>query len=386
MKQLLYCLLILLVTGCRERYDAPVQSPVTGYLVVEGVINSGPDSTVITLSRTTKFENKNRVYEKGAQVKLEGEDNTQYSLAEKGQGQYIAGNLNLDANKKYRLRITATGGKVYLSDFAMVKTNPPIDSISWKIENNGLQLYISTHDPLNNTLYYQWTYDETWQITSTYFSFLKYYVTHSSTKGDIYSVGYSDSSTFSYKPGITTCWQFNVPTSLFLGSTAKLNKDMVYLPVTFIPAGSIKLSVLYSIHMKQYAWTKEGYAFLETMKKNTESTGSIFDPQPSELKGNIHCITDASEPVIGYFNICPVQEKRIFIENGDVPGWGYNSGCYDVLVENISDSIKLKGLILMPTVVQTISPFGGIVDFKAAPAECVDCTLRGTNKKPAYWP
>jgi hypothetical protein len=384
MKQLLYCLLILLATGCKEKYDSPVHSPVTGYLVVDGVVNSVGTAS-LTLSRTTKFDNKNIVYETGAAVSVQGQDSSTYILAEKGQGIYSVDNLNLNKGIKYRLRISSSGGENYISDFVTVKNNPPIDSISWKIENRGVQLYINTHDPQNNTRYYQWFYEETWEFHSTYLSYLKYKIT-TTPNGPVYSAVYRDSTTFSYDPNIVTCWQYNKPTNIFLGSTAKLNKDVVYLPLAFIPPASIELSVLYSINLKQYAWTADGYSFLEKMKKNTEATGSVFDAQPSELKGNIRSVTDANEPVIGFFNICPVQEKRIFISASDVPGWGYNSGCYDVLIPNISDSILKNGTGMIPTVVVKQSPFGGIATFNAAPPECVDCTLRGNNQKPAYWP
>jgi len=386
MKKLLYYLLALLVMGCKENYDSPVHSPVTGYLVVEGVINSGAGAANIALSRTSKLDNnRGIVNETGATVKLEGEDNSVYAFADKGQGQYGTNNLNLNTAIKYRLHITAKG-REYLSDFAVVKNNYPIDSISWKRENgNGLQLYVNTHDPQNNTRYYQWAYDETWQIRSTFITTLKYKITPHSPV-NIYSVVYRDSSTFSYDPNIINCWQYNSSNTLLLGSTAKLSKDIVYLPLAFVPRGSIKLGVLYSINVKQYAWTKEGYEFLEKMKKNTESTGSIFDAQPSELKGNIHCVTDSSEPVIGYFNICPVQEKRIFINNSDVSSWGYQSGCTSVDIKNISDTIIAQGLGLMPSVVVEINPFGGIAIFSAADPQCIDCTLRGSNIKPAYWP
>jgi len=141
---------------------------------------------------------------------------------------------------------------------------------------------------------------------------------------------------------------------------------------------------LYSIDTKQYALTKPGYEFLEKMKKNTEGIGSIFDAQPSNLNGNIHCISNPAEPVVGYLNICPVQEKRIFITNAQVPNWNYNSYCYLVTIANNSDSIKLIGLFLDPT---TVAASGlGIVSFNAAPPTCVDCELTGTHVKPFFWP
>jgi hypothetical protein len=65
-----------------------------------------------------------------------------------------------------------------------------------------------------------------------------------------------------------------------------LAQDVIYLqPLVLIPAGAQQLSVEYSIFVRQYALTKEGYDLLTMMQSNTESLGTIFDPQPSSLKG-----------------------------------------------------------------------------------------------------
>ena len=387
MKRLIYhCAVLILLAGCKQRYESPVQSPVTGYLVVDGVLNSGPGTASLTLSRTTKFDNKQMVYERNAGVSIQGTDSSVRTLTEKAPGIYSADNLNLNNTLKYRLRINTVNGSRYLSDFVVVKNNLPIDSISWTYTSEGVQSYINSHDPQNNTHYYQWYYEETWEIHSTYFPTLKYQIKQHPALGPQYSVVYKDSSTYGPDPTIINCWQFQNPLSLYLGSTAKLSKDVVFLPLAFIPRGSIKIGVLYSINLKQYTWTKEGYEFMERMKRNTESTGSVFDPQPSELKGNIRNAADAAEPVIGFFNICPIQEKRIFIRPSQVPSWGYSPPCYEVAIENISDSILRKGMGLLPVDPLTQGPFGNIITFRGVPPDCADCTLRGTNKKPAYWP
>jgi len=373
-----------MVFGCKEKYESPVESPTTGYLVVEGTINSGRGNTNIRLTRTTKLSNKTIIFEKNAQVKVEGENNVAYTLPEKTTGNYSVDNLNLPNNQKYRLRIKTTGGKEFLSDFVEVKKNPPIDSISWKRESDGgLQLYIETHDDQNKTLYYQWEYTETWEFHSAYTSVLKYIYLNNAPQ----SVTYYNPVTHSSDTTIIKCWQTDFNTNLLLGSTVKLNKDVVYLPLVAIPPQSWKLTVLYSVIAKQYTWTKEGYEFLDKMKKNTEITGSVFDAQPSELKGNIHNVADPLEPVIGFVNICNVEEKRIWISSSQIPDWGYKMNCLYIEVENNPDSIGAKASDKLPISPVMEDPRSGrILTFSAAPRDCVDCTLRGTNKKPAFWP
>ena len=138
--------------------------------------------------------------------------------------------------------------------------------------------------------------------------------------------------------------------------------------------------------MRQVALSENAYRFMEKMKKNTEELGSIFDPQPSELQGNIHCVTNPSEIVIGFVEVSEEKRKRIFIKRSEVPDWGYSPGCSTVEIDNILDSIKKYGSGRLPTIAGKTSPFGAILTFYAADPGCVDCTLSGTNVKPPFWP
>jgi len=51
-------LVIIAMIGCKKIYAPPVISSDNSYLVVEGVINSGADSTFIKLSRTVQLSSK----------------------------------------------------------------------------------------------------------------------------------------------------------------------------------------------------------------------------------------------------------------------------------------------------------------------------------------
>jgi hypothetical protein len=163
-------------------------------------------------------------------------------------------------------------------------------------------------------------------------------------------------------------------------------RDVIFKPFLFINQGDRKISELYSINLRQYAITKSGYEFLEKMKRNTEQIGSIFDAQPSQLQGNIHCVTDENEPVVGYINVCSVEEKRLFIKSSDVPLWNFNTKCEEWSIPNIKDSIldaiqtgnlPTDGLIYAGP---------AIVRFGVTTVDCINCTLSGTNVKPAFWP
>ena len=376
--------MMLLFSRCKQEYDPQIEAKKSGFLVVEGLLNSGQGPTTIHLSRSSDLNDTALKPEVSAQLNVQGEDGSSFPLFGNGNGEYSIVQLTLDNNVKYRLQIKTFDGKEYVSDYTAVKYTPPIDSITWQIENDGLRLYANANDPQNNTKYYQWKYEETWEFHSAYYNNLKYIVDPVTNAPTTVAYKYPDqhNDTTIYK-----CWNTLNSSTIILGSTEKLTSDLVYLPVQYIEPHSEKLSVLYSINLRQYAISHDEYLFLQKMKKNTEQLGTIFDPQPSEISGNIHCLTDPAEIVIGFIEITQEQVKRIFIYNSQVPGWGYDPGCAQRIIDNNLDSIAKYGSDLYPTLPLSTDPFGGILKFYATNNKnCMNCTFRGVSQKPAFWP
>lgn len=381
MKKLFYSCLVLLGMGCKQRFEPPVTAPVNGYLVVDGFINSGNGTTTIRLSRAIALADSARMKNEGnAVVRVEGEDNSVFPLPQTSIGIYSTPQLSLNSNVKYRLYIKTTDGKEYTSAFSGIIRTPPIDNIRWE-QPDGVQFYINTHDPQNNTRYYRWEWEETWEFHSAFTTTLDYARNGS---GEITGIKYRYANmmhdTMNY-----VCWRTEASTSLLMGSSAKLVKDSIDLPIHSIPRKSQKISQLYSIKVRQYALSKAGYEFLQRMKKNTEGTGTLFDAQPSELMGNIHAKNDPNEVVVGFVEVSDMQEKRIFIRPNELINWGYRQPCAETKIPNNLDSIRNYSY-LTPTNVAELSPSGGIAFYFASDMTCVICTLTGVHLKPSFWP
>jgi hypothetical protein len=381
--------------GCIQKYNPKPSSTYTNALVVEGSLNSGPGQALLILSRTGSLSAPAQMPESGAKVMVQGSDGTSYPLSEISTGNYAAQDLNLDSAKQYRLQITTSEGDNYVSDLASIIPNPPIDSINYQFETNGsVDLWVYSHNPLNTTKYYQWEFGETWEFHSAYASSLKY---DTSFGGRGYTVSLVPdtvhlATTLPVDSAIYRCWQSDSSTLLLIGNTVALGTDAISLPIANIPAGSQKLSALYSINIRQYGWSAAGYQFLQAMKSNTEGLGSIFGPLPTQLASNIHCVNNASKLVIGYFNISALQQKRYFISNSEVPNWNYTMACSLQVLLNNSDSIAKYSFNLHPVQVLDSAPLPfnnytfNILTFTASSATCVDCTLTGTATKPSFWP
>ncbi len=117
------------------------------------------------------------------------------------------------------------------------------------------------------------------------------------------------------------CWDSNQSTMIYIASTENLSSDVIYqFPLQTISYyTSNRLINRYSILVKQIVLTKEWYEWKQELKKNTEQLGSIFDPQPSVTGGNINCITDPTERVIGFIGCTSQTESRIFIDRSQLP-------------------------------------------------------------------
>lgn len=376
----LYFFLLTVIAACKEKYVLPKGGPATGYLVIDGVINSGSGPTTLRLTRSLSLVDSVVFrFVTGADVRVEGEDNSSQALTEASGGTYTSPQLSFSDGVKYRLHINTADGKEYVSEYVPVMKTPDIDSISWEKEEEGVVIYVNTHDAQNNTVYYRWEYEETWEIHSDYSSLLIY---ERDAQGNPYDVDPRDPVETQQ---MYTCYTGSNSANLLIGSSAKLSRDTIHLPIHQIPTADVKISVLYSILVRQYALSRGGFEYLQRMKKNTEQVGSLFDAQPSELVGNIKCVNNPAEPVIGYVDIADSKLKRIFIKRSEVMPWDYRTGCYETEVVNFPDSLELWSTFI-PTNVAKLSQLGDTLSVFVAPPECADCRLRGTHIKPSFWP
>jgi hypothetical protein len=353
--------------ACKQIYLPPVVKNPPNYLVIEGFINNGPDSTWFNLTSTYQLSgDSNAAPVLGATVTVQGNDNTSYPLGQTGNtGLYTAHLPPLNPNTLYRLHVTTTGGTQYASDYVPVMTDPPIDSVNFVRADDGAHIYVNTHDPSGNARYYRWEYQETWVFNAAY------------------EAGYKwvDDSMQRYFPDTTyTCWKTDNNTNIILGTSTGLTSDVISgTPLVFIPLNTQQLNILYSIYVRQYAITEAAFSWWSVLQNNTEDIGSIFGVQPTIDQGNLHCLSDSSQQVIGYVSAGTLQTQRTFISNQQVYPWYYQPPCS--ITHLPPDSIDLYY-----TFGYLIVGYGPGSLLNVSYKTCVDCTLTGSNKKPYFWP
>jgi len=367
--------LVLALAGCTDPYMPDVIGTPPSYLVVDGFINSRGVST-FKLSRTYGIASAaTPPTETRATAYVEEEGGPRYLLREgTTKGTYASDPLVLNTAKQYRLHLNTVAGKEYASDFVPAKITPAIDTVAWRAGNAGLTVYVSSHDATNATQYYRWEYDETWEITPAYIP------------GFEYSGGRVRPLTVPY-PAL--CWATTRSNKVEISKTTALSQDVVSeYPVRQLPSTADRLHQKYSILVQQYALTKEEYGYWDQLRRNTESIGTLFDPQPTQLTGNVHCLTNGSELALGYVGAHSLTEKRIFIARAQLPAaWRLlmgNESCFPADTVKIGDEYRsFNPGYLFP--IYLVAKGGALLGYSASTADCIDCRKRGTAVRPSFW-
>ncbi len=373
----------LAVGGCVDRYTPDVPAAAQTNLVVDGFINP-QGRTLIKLSRTFSVNLKNTAPpEARAQVAIQDDAGQRYPLAENPAGTYTSAALALDPGRQYQLRITTAQGRDYASDKQPVILTPPVDTLTWQLTPaQGIQILLGTHGANAAARHYRWEYDETYQFTAAFESILEY----DARRNFVRPRGRS----------IFRCWRTESSTAILQGNTAQLSQNaLADFPLLVVPP-SQKLRFGYSGLVRQAAQTQAEYDYWERLRKSTENLGTVNDPLPGRITGNVHALADAAEPVLGYVGVHTVAEKRFFLDPTTQlpkpqPSSVFVDPAYATCLQADAyffprdlPQLRAGGLVPLQPIININS--GDTIGTTASSLDCVDCRQRGTNIKPAYWP
>jgi hypothetical protein len=372
-KHILLAILIAVVLGaCIEPYQPTDTLNAPDILVFDGSINSSGQSATLRITHAVPLSSIGAPpAESSATVTIDQFDGGSYQLAESEPGYYSSVGLSFDITKKYRLNVKTKAGKIYQSGYIELYESPPIDSVTWRTSTEGIEILVNTHDDTKRSQYYEWKFVETWKYTATYFS------SYIFDDGNIYLRTLDD---YNY-----TCYRTEPSTDILVSTTTQLSSDVVRdRVVATIPSKSWKISQGYTILVEQSVLSEEAYNYWSQLKKTTEDLGGLFDPMPARVTGNITCISDTSEPVLGYFRGGNTTEKRLWIHTPEIPT---KLRYVPPFGDCVPDSIPFEN---MPTSGQAwiISMYGSpfAEGYLLSSYACTDCRAhKGVLEVPDFW-
>ncbi len=370
LKLILYPILLLILSGCVTKFMPEIDES-RELLVVEGIITDQNETNSIRLTKSSPLDRKNTIKPVlKCIVNLSDDLGNTWLLKEKGNGYYITDSTVFRGvlGRSYTLRVdtrnSLPNGYNYESDPVEMKPVPEIDRLYYEKvliaaetddapAKEGCDILLDTRDSGEDCSYFRWDYTETWEIRLPY---------------DVPN---------------KICWVTNNSSQILLKNTSHLSQNNISAyPVTFISNETDRLDNRYSILVRQYSISEQEYNYWNRMQTMSEQTGTLYDVMPSSVQGNMNCIEDPSEKVLGFLSVSAKRTKRIYVEelfSGLVEL--YKDCAVDTVgpigpIPNLGVSlwIIIDGSYEMP-------PYRVLTDKKG----CADCSVRGTTKKPAFW-
>ena len=387
-------ILIFIAIGCVTEFKANLPSGDQQILIVEG--NIMEDTTVtFQLSTSYSIDSANApqgIFNVDAKITIIGSNGYESAPAiSLGKGKYSMDVGALDDNVEYGVKIIYKED-TYQSTLSKPLHTPEIDSLSWvqQGESAPVGICVSTHD--NNTgepIFFLWDYAEDWEFNATYSTSIFF-----NPKDSTF---YADNSYPYYH-----CWRHTVSHSYLLGSTETLNENRIINKQFFqlYPGADDRLTVLYAVTMNQKAISKSAYDYYQNKVKLNAEMGGLFTPQPSDVDGNISCISNPLNRAIGYIEVTKnTVHKRIFIYSWQIksPVMDYNCvlNSFDDLkvqaqipptMDDKSAYVFLYKLGYRPALDPALAP-GPLIPDQWSTVICTDCTQNaGSKNKPDFWP
>jgi hypothetical protein len=402
LKPIIIFFVILTLCTCIDPYT-PDLSGYASLMVVDGLITDANESYKVKLSRSFQEQNSQPPAITDATVFITDDIGNKAYLINSGNGIYKTDSTEFKGipGRTYTLNIVTNEGNVYESNPCPMQSVPDIESIYYAkdqaLVNNGTEteqgvsFYLDSKTGDDNT-FYRWDYEETWKFKVPYPTKFNYI----SEKIIIPNYDIKD-----------FCWKTNRSDEILVRSSNTVLAGQVKKEqICFITSEkSDRLTIQYSILIKQYSISEKEYDFWDNLKRLNLQGGDIFAAQPYSVTSNISCVNKSSEPVLGYFRVSSVRQKRVNlsfaeITNLDLPL--YHSDC--VSIKTSPADYCVGGSICIPPTWDElyemwvhvhyvfVEPFyEDPVTKKLAylvftkPRSCADCEVTGTRKKPDFW-
>jgi hypothetical protein len=391
-------LIVFLITNsCIE----PIVGTLGDYkdlLVVDGQITNEDGSYEISLLHTVSNIDQEAVVVEGAVVLVEDDQGNAYSFVENLPGKYIsnASQFTGKVGRTYELYIKTKEGKEYRSEPCLLNVPSKIDSVYFlpeefwaeyeEVRQTGIGIYINGSSVNKDNNYLRWSYDENWKFKVPYPS---------------NQIVYDDDMVVRVDEKNVYCWKSDFSKNIIIHSFQnQIDQNIVAKKLLLIPSGETdKLTIRYSVLVKQYSISKKEYEFWNQLKQSTEDIGDIFGKQPFSINSNLKNINDPKEPVLGYFQVAGVSSKRIYINREEVEKIGipinnlYDDCSVDPFIIDGEIYLTIYGIYQSRVVngslsiVEPIFDASGIkmIGLMLTGKKCADCSLTGNVEPPSFW-
>lgn len=201
----------------------------------------------------------------------------------------------------YTLSITLPDGNRYESKPERLNPVPTLDSLQARyrpgLAGLGLpdlyDILVNTQDPLTPGNFYRWSS----------LAYVPRWASFDPMHPPLTALG----------PPCNTCscWVpiYGSPTDVLSDALINGNRisERVILNVPIYAVGN------FYVQVRQYSLTRAAYQYWTLFEQQRTRTGSLFDPQPASIEGNVRAVNDTTKLALGFFGASAVSQRRLTI-------------------------------------------------------------------------
>lgn len=314
----LWVILSLLLTTCIDKFNFNSDEP-PRILNVEGYITTIPKAHQIRISRVEKFGpefiglgrpvNLANVLIKDDLGKVE-------NLVETGSGYYVTSpDFAAVVGRSYNLEIQLFDGRRYISLKEKVVPVPEVDSVTYHavrtvttdrlIDEIGVQVMAHFQDPPEQENYYFWNLLESDFVLVT--------------EPELYNLPFDHPTCPrcpAPKPCCSRCFHKDVPkpTNIITISDSEFNGMYQTKGIAYVIDNGLRFKETYRLDIQHLSVSAETHRFLKLIDQQLSLTGSVFDPPPANIRGNLISLDNREEQVLGQFFVSDERFLRIYIQ------------------------------------------------------------------------
>lgn len=363
---------LLLPFGCIKEFQPGDYGESPSYVVVDAVINDQQEQQLIRISKSTLMTDSEYLHLPDCKVKVVDILGNEFLFQEKNNSyEGLIDTEFLYLGNSFKIHFSIPEGKEYESAYEELKASPPIDSVYYILDESQtkIQFYVDFQSAENYSKYYKWDLEETHEHHATW------------PIGNYYT-----DNKFVYVPyswDLFVCYSTLQIKRIYSASTVNLNENSsIKIPLNTVDNSTQRLFHRYSLLVSQASLSADAYSYWETLKKNNQESGGLYDSQPSNSEGNVKCLSSPEEKVLGYFGVSSISYERVFID--EVPDLTFPDyfECAEVPIEitEILSSTETSWPIYFVPVP------AGYPGYLTGDYDCFDCREEGGDTiPPDYW-
>ena len=376
---LYYTLIIILVSAhsCVDPYVAKVDDE-PELISIEGSLIKGNAEQFVAVSKTVSLDYPSFIAVRGCLVSIIDDQENEFAYKERNDGTYSAtfSDEQLVIGRGYKLRVLSSEAVLYESEYETLNGGVEVDSFYYDIEDGvdqtsgaaftGTQFYVDVKATENESRYFRWKLEETYEYTSN--GPISYY--------------YESASLIPVEPydpfAVYRCWKSADVSGIFISNTMNLtSNEKKKIPLNYVSNQTERLRIKYGLLLNQYTLNEGAYQYFEQNEIATQQSDGLYTRQPQQPMTNIYNVDDAGERVLGFFWVTTKTTKRIFVP----------------AIDGMEVKPEYCPLGEFNAMEDGEGPFPIYIYFNPGDGKrytstfyCFDCTKRGgTNVAPDFW-